>query len=145
ETDRVILDTSALRGGVAARSRKHREASLVRADGVVFNLLKILWNLITTPSAPKRRLRDILLRSRPPVPRRGGENCGTLRFGSSHFRVGVIFFVQLPAPPTNVRSSCCSASPIHSRTRPARLDDISSAVLPLALRRKFFSLSSPNS
>src|SRR5215471_1533430 len=49
-----------LRGGVAARSRKCREASLVRADGVVFNL-------ITTPSAPQRRLRDILLRSRPPL------------------------------------------------------------------------------
>jgi hypothetical protein len=38
---------------VAARSRKSREASLARADGVVFNLNKILWNLITTPSAPK--------------------------------------------------------------------------------------------
>jgi hypothetical protein len=34
---------------------------------VVFNLNKILWNLITTPSAPERRLRDILLRSRPPL------------------------------------------------------------------------------
>src|SRR5215471_15539924 len=41
-----------LRGGEAARSRKSREASLARADGVVFNLSKILWNLITTPSAP---------------------------------------------------------------------------------------------
>ena len=58
------------------------EASLARADGderseckrdsaqpvnLVFNLNKILWNLITTPSAPQRRLRDILLRSRPPL------------------------------------------------------------------------------
>ena len=41
-----------LRGGVAARSRKSREASIARADGVVFNLNKILWNWITTPSAP---------------------------------------------------------------------------------------------
>ena len=39
--------------GVAARSRKSRESILSRADGVVFNLNKILWNLITTPSAPK--------------------------------------------------------------------------------------------
>jgi hypothetical protein len=31
---------------------KRREASLARADGVVFNLNKILWNWITTPSAP---------------------------------------------------------------------------------------------
>jgi hypothetical protein len=38
--------------GKAARSRKRREASLARADGVVFNLNKILWNWITTPSAP---------------------------------------------------------------------------------------------
>src|SRR5262249_21708387 len=58
---------SLLQGGVAARSKKSREASLARADGderstskrdsaqpviVVFNLNKILWNLITTPSAP---------------------------------------------------------------------------------------------
>src|SRR5215471_9666083 len=28
---------------------------------------KILPNLVTTPSAPSRRLRDILLRSRPPL------------------------------------------------------------------------------
>src|SRR5262249_41493946 len=56
-----------LRGGVAARSRKRREASLARADGVVFNLNKIPWNLVTTPSAPSRRLRDILLISRPPL------------------------------------------------------------------------------
>src|SRR5262249_26041354 len=56
-----------LRGGVAARSRKSRGASLARADGVVFNLNKILRNLITTPSAPQRRLRDILLMSRPPL------------------------------------------------------------------------------
>src|SRR5262245_9878655 len=56
-----------LRGGVAARSRKSRVASLARADGVVFNLNKILRNLITTPSAPQRRLRNILLRSRPPL------------------------------------------------------------------------------
>jgi hypothetical protein len=34
---------------------------------VVFNLDKILRNLITTPSAPKRRLRDIFLRSRLPL------------------------------------------------------------------------------
>src|SRR5262249_19118001 len=40
---------------------------LARADGVVFKLNKILWNWITTPSAPERRLRDILLRSRPPL------------------------------------------------------------------------------
>jgi hypothetical protein len=56
-----------LRGGVAARSRKSCEASLARADGVVFNFNKILSNLITTPAAPKRRLRDILLMSRPPL------------------------------------------------------------------------------
>jgi hypothetical protein len=34
------------------RDQKSREASLARADGVVFGLNKILWNLITTPSAP---------------------------------------------------------------------------------------------
>jgi hypothetical protein len=31
----AILDSSAWTGGVAARSSKHREASLFRADGVV--------------------------------------------------------------------------------------------------------------
>jgi hypothetical protein len=36
-----------LRGEVPARSRKSRGASLARADGVVFNLNKIQWNLIT--------------------------------------------------------------------------------------------------
>src|SRR5262249_17189499 len=70
---------------------KRREASLVRADGVVFNLNKILWNLITTPSAPKRKLHDILLRSRPPL--LGGENCGTLRFVNSLTGCG---FISLP-------------------------------------------------
>src|SRR5262245_17951701 len=60
-----------LRGGAAARARKSREASLARADGVVFNLNKILRNLITTPSAPQRTLRDILLRSRPPLEEEG--------------------------------------------------------------------------
>src|SRR5262249_2690545 len=73
------------RGGGGARSRKSREASLSRAHGGGFNLHKILWNLITTPSAPLRRLRDILLRSRPPLPRRGGENCGPLCLGNSPF------------------------------------------------------------
>jgi hypothetical protein len=34
---------------------------------VVFNLNKILSNLNTTPSAPERRLRDILWMSRPPL------------------------------------------------------------------------------
>jgi hypothetical protein len=34
------------------RDQKSREASIARADGVVFNLNKILWNWITTPSAP---------------------------------------------------------------------------------------------
>src|SRR5215468_1687596 len=78
--------TPPLRGGVAARSRKRREASLARADGdersecqrdsaqpvmVVFKLNKILRNLITTPSAPQRTLRDILLRSRPPLEEEG--------------------------------------------------------------------------
>ena len=50
---------------------KVAKASLARADGVVFELHKILWNLITTPSAPHRRLRDILLKSRPPLEEEG--------------------------------------------------------------------------
>ena len=49
------------------RDQKSRAASLARADGVVFNPNKILSNLITTSSAPQRRLRDILLMSRPPL------------------------------------------------------------------------------
>ncbi len=64
-----------LRGGVAARSKKRREASLARADGVVSKLYKLLSNLFTTPSAPEGRVRDILLGSRPPLL----EEEGTLR------------------------------------------------------------------
>jgi hypothetical protein len=57
---------------VAARSRKRREASLARADGVVFNLNKILGG-IGSPPRPlhKGGFRDILLRSRPPLGEEG--------------------------------------------------------------------------
>jgi hypothetical protein len=49
---------------------------------VVFNLNKILWNLLTTPSAPERRLRDILWMSRPPLLGEEGK-IAALRFGKS--------------------------------------------------------------
>jgi hypothetical protein len=61
-----IFPYSPRRGGCAIK--KIPRSILLRADGVVFNLNKIWRNLSTTPSAPKRRLRDILLRSRPPLP-----------------------------------------------------------------------------
>src|SRR5690349_22808447 len=82
-----------LRGGVAARSRKRREASLARADGVVFNLNKILWNWITTPSAPYKEASRYFVDVASTPPRRGGENCGPLRFGNNPERP----WVQFPA------------------------------------------------
>ena len=67
----VCLPSSA-GGGVAARSRISREASLVRADGVVWSR-----NFLATPPRPlhKRRLRCFFLMSRPPLLllRRGAE------------------------------------------------------------------------
>src|SRR5207237_2031267 len=59
-----------LKGGVDARSRKCREATLVRADGVVSSAklfrLKDFAEL-TTPSAALRRLRAFLLMPQPPL------------------------------------------------------------------------------
>ena len=46
---------------------------------------------------------------------------------------------------TNVKSSCCSASPIQSRIVSASLVEISSAVAPTAAHSTAFSRSSPNS
>src|SRR5438132_10592777 len=58
------------KGGVDARSRKYREATLARADGVVRSAkslgLKSLVEL-TTPSAALRRLRAFLLMPQPPL------------------------------------------------------------------------------
>src|SRR5262249_48969686 len=56
-----------LQGGVAARSIK-RSRSSARADGVVSKFKqRICSKFLTTPSAPQRWLRDILLMSRPPL------------------------------------------------------------------------------
>jgi len=70
------------KGGVDARSRKYREATLLRADGVVrsakslglksfaellLRLRPIGLALRATPSAALRRLRDILLMPQTPL------------------------------------------------------------------------------
>jgi hypothetical protein len=47
--------------------KKKLRSILSRADGVVISHKQILRNLLTTPSAQKRRLRNILLRSRTPL------------------------------------------------------------------------------
>ena len=67
----VVTRTPLLsRGGVAARSRKSREASLARADGVV--LVKN-FRTNTTPSAPSKEASQLFLdvASTPPQLRRG--------------------------------------------------------------------------
>src|ERR1043166_4519063 len=71
-----------LKGGVDARSRKCREATLVRADGVARSASPIGRSLkkssakslglksfaeLTTPSAALRRLRAFLLMPQPPL------------------------------------------------------------------------------
>src|SRR6266852_9987802 len=59
-----------LKGGVDARSRKCREATLVRADGVVRSAKSLglkSFAELTTPSAALRRLRAFLLMPQPPL------------------------------------------------------------------------------
>src|SRR5437868_8522049 len=59
-----------LKGGVDARSRKCREATLVRADGVVSSAKLFRpkdFAELTTPSAALRRLRAFLLMPQPPL------------------------------------------------------------------------------
>ena len=65
-----------LKGGVDARSRKCREATLVRADEVVRSAkssgLKSFAEL-TTPSAALRRLRAFFINAAATPPFQGGE------------------------------------------------------------------------
>src|SRR5437879_13415528 len=75
-------DSPPCKGGVDARSRKYREATLVRADGVARSASPIGRSLkrspakslglrsfaeLTTPSAALRRLRAFLLMPQPPL------------------------------------------------------------------------------
>src|SRR5437667_11872782 len=75
-------DSPPCKGGVDARSRKCREATLVRADGVARSASPIGRSLkkrsakslglksfaeLTTPSAALRRLRAFLLMPQPPL------------------------------------------------------------------------------
>src|SRR5438132_14195698 len=58
------------KGGVDARSRKYREATLARADGVVRSAKSLglkSFAELTTPSAALRRLRAFLLMPQPPL------------------------------------------------------------------------------
>jgi len=71
------------RGGVAARSRKRCEASLARADGVVFNLNK---NSVEFDHHPVRSIKDAsryFVEVAATPPRGGGESGGTLGFGNN--------------------------------------------------------------
>jgi glycosyltransferase involved in cell wall biosynthesis len=61
-----------LRGGVAARSRKRCEATLFRADGVVFGTANHVATPSTTPSASVSE-RDHFLDAAASPPQRGGE------------------------------------------------------------------------
>src|SRR5438132_1430110 len=80
------------KGGVDARSRKCREATLVRADGVVSSAKSLglkSFAELTTPSAALRRLRAFLLMPQPPLlfkegnvsalKRRSGDRIGICR------------------------------------------------------------------
>ena len=84
--------------GVAARSRKSREASLTRADGderseckrdsaqLVISGVQLQQNSVEFDHHPVRSIKEasryfVDVASTPP--RRGGENCGPLRFGNS--------------------------------------------------------------
>jgi hypothetical protein len=61
-----FFPSSPSRGGCAIK-KKARSILSSRRRGGDQPPTKICWNLITTPSAPQRRLRDILLMARPPL------------------------------------------------------------------------------
>src|SRR5207249_8426816 len=66
------------KGGVDARSRKCRVATLVRADGVVISAKSLglkSFAELTTPSAALRRLRAFLLMPQPPLLFKEGNVC----------------------------------------------------------------------
>src|SRR5437867_7227737 len=70
QTVSVRTHSPPCKGGVAARSRKCCEATLVRADGVVRSAKSLGLKSsaeLTTPSAALRRLRDFLLMPQPPL------------------------------------------------------------------------------
>jgi len=52
--------------------RKDASSDLLAGDGVWLKIEKTFWYWPTTPSAPSRRLRDVFLRSRPPLLARRG-------------------------------------------------------------------------
>src|SRR5438093_1626953 len=67
---RERIKQPSLKGGVDARLRKCREATLVRADGVVRSAKSLglkSFAELTTPSAALRRLRAFLLMPQPPL------------------------------------------------------------------------------
>src|SRR5438093_2077915 len=67
---RERIKQPSLKRRVDARSRKCREATLVRADGVVRSAKSIglkSFAELTTPSAALRRLRTFLLMPQPPL------------------------------------------------------------------------------
>src|SRR5262249_38748589 len=66
--------TPPLRGGVAARSRKSREASLARADGVVFNLQQNSAEFDHHPVRSTKEASRYFIEVAASPPRRGGEN-----------------------------------------------------------------------
>src|SRR5262245_35565289 len=61
----LLSEDSPRRGGCAIKKKSRSVLGSRRRGGV--QISTILWDLITTPSAPQRRLRDILLMSRPPL------------------------------------------------------------------------------
>src|SRR5438105_15657108 len=70
QTVSVRTHSPPCKGGVAAGSRKCREATLVRADGVVRSAKSLglkSFAELTTPSAALRRLRAFLLMPQPPL------------------------------------------------------------------------------
>jgi hypothetical protein len=81
---------SSPRRGRCAINKKPRSILSSRRRGGDQSPEQFCWNLVTTPSAPERRLRDIFVDVASTPPRRGGENCGPLRFGNSPARPGTL-------------------------------------------------------
>ena len=73
---------------MAARSRKRREASLARADGVVFDFNKIPLEFDHHPVRSIKEASRHFIEVASTPPQRGGENGGPLRFGNSPVRPG---------------------------------------------------------
>src|SRR5438105_15391500 len=106
QTVSVRTHSPPCKGGVAARSRKCCEATLVRADGVVRSAKSLglkSFAELTTPSAALRRLRAFLLMPQPPLLFKEG-NVSAATYSGSNANVQIEPPVGTLPPPYRVAS-----------------------------------------